>query len=236
MKNKSIFFTILAILFLINKSFSQEVVTFSTNDNVQISAYDYNLNDSIPYVILLHNATGSKMDYLDIAYKIVKLGYNCLAIDMRVGNNETSSEYKNTHTEPDLLDARKDIKAAINFAYNKTKKTVILFGTEFSASLALIEAKSNPKVKAVIAFSPGEYFTSLKVEDSLAGFSKPAFVACSQMEYPYIIQLLSKADTKNIIIFKPGTAPGDHGLKALDPKTPGSKEYWLNLYLFFKKM
>lgn len=235
MLNK-LFLIISAFFFITKNTYTQEVVTFKTEDSLSINAYDYNLNDSVPYVILLHNATGSKMDYADIAYKIVKLGYNCLAIDMRVGKNETSSEYKKNHPDPDLIDAQKDIQAAINYAYKKTHKPVILFGTGFSASLALIEAKNNDKVKAVIAFSPGEYFGTLKVEDKLQGFSKKAFVACSQMEYPYVVQLLSKANQNNIIIFKPGTATGEHGIKALDTKAPGSKEYWLNLYLFFKKL
>ena len=235
MPNKIIYIFFVSLL-ITNNSYSQEAVTFQAKDGLIINAYDYNLNDTIPYVILLHDIGGSKNDYADIAYKIVKLGYNCLAIDMRVGNNETSSEYKKNHPDPDLIEALKDIEAAINYAYNKKQKPVILFGTGFSASLALMEAKNNDKVKAVIAFSPGEYFGTLKVEDQLQGFSKKAFVACSQMEYPYIVQLLSKANQKNIIIFKPGTATGKHGLKALDTKTPGSKEYWLNLYLFFKKL
>jgi len=223
--------------FSINYIYAQKVVSFITSDSINISAYDYNLSDTLPYVILLHDENGSKLDYRDIAYKIAKLGYNCLAIDMRVGNNETSSEYKKNHPEPDLISAKPDIEAAIEFAYNKTNKPVILFGTGFSASLALITAKNNDKVKGVIAFSPGEYFgNESKVKDELNGFSKPAFVACSQFEYPYVQDLLSGTDKSKITIFKPGVYQGAHGLKALDPSTKGYKEYWLNLYLFFKKL
>ncbi len=233
---KRLYITI-GLLFAIQPVFSQKVVSFNAKDGVTIYAYDYHISDSLPYVILLHSETGSKLEYKDIAYKIAKLGYNCLALDMRTGNNETSSEYKKNNPEPQLIDAKKDIEAAIDFAYEKSNQPVILFGTGFSASLAMLTAKGNDKVKAVIAFSPGEYFLpALKVEDQLAGYNKKTFVACSQMEYPYVEQLISKADKSQITLFKPGTGQGAHGIKALSVKSDGYKEYWLAVYLFFKKI
>jgi hypothetical protein len=92
-------------------------------------------------------------------------------------------------------------------------------------------------VKALIAFSPGEYFSpSLKVEDQLQVYDKKTFFACSQMEFPYVEQLISKANKENITLFKPGTGKGAHGLKALSVNSDGYKEYWLAVYLFFKKI
>jgi len=225
------------LLVFFQLSFAQKIVSFYSKDNVKIYAYDYHLSDTVPYVILLHGNFGSKLDYSDIAYKIVKLGYNCLAIDLRTGSNETSSEYKKNNPEPKLIDAKKDIEAAIEFIYNKTNLPIILFGTDFTASLAMIVAKNNDKVSTVVAFSPGEYFMpDFKVEDKLEGYNKKTFVACSQMEYTYVKQLLSKANKDKITIFKPGTSKGEHGIKALSKKSEGYKEYWLALYLFFKKL
>ncbi len=231
------FYLTIGLLLALQAVFSQKVVNFKTKDEVTLYAYDYHISDSLPYVILLHSESGSKMEYKDIAYKIAKLGYNCLAIDMRTGNNETSAEYKKTHPDPQPIDAQKDIEAAITFAFKKSQQPVILFGTGFSASLAMLTAKGNDSIKAVIAFSPGEYFLpTLKVEDQLAGYHKKTFVACSQMEYPYIEQLISKADSSKITLFKPGTGQGAHGIKALSTKSDGYKEYWLAVYLFFKKI
>ncbi len=229
----------LLILAYSSIGYSQEAITFFTQDSVKIYAYDYKVNDTLPYVIMLHDEGGNKLDYDDIPYKIAKLGYNCLTIDMRIGNNETSAEYIKKHPEGvlDNTEAIKDIKAAINYIYNKNQKKVVLFGTGMSASLAMLVAKDDNRVKAVVAFSPGEYFQDkFKVEDKLAGYSTKTFVASSQDEYPYIEQLMSKADKKAIKLFKPGRANGAHGLNALNKKYDGYKEYWLNLYLFFKRL
>ncbi len=57
-----------------------------------------------------------------------------------------------------MIDAQQDIESAIDFLAKKYKSMVILLGSSYSSSLALLEGVSNDKVKAIIAFSPGGYF------------------------------------------------------------------------------
>ena len=53
------------------------------------------------------------------------------------------------------LDAKQDIESAVEYAFKKNhNKPIILIGSSYSASLALLIAKDSDKVKAVAVFSP----------------------------------------------------------------------------------
>ncbi len=221
---------------------AQEVVRFYASDSLPITAYLYENDPSMPYMVLLHQAGYSKGEYKETAPRLMNLGYNCLAVDLRSGDqvnfiqNETVKEAKKRNLSTGYLDARKDIEAAIDYAYQRSKKPVVIVGSSYSASLALIVAKGNDKVKAVIAFSPGEYFgNELKVQPQLKNFDKPVLIACSQREYPYVMELAKYIPESLKTIFKPQEGQGEHGSKALWNTSSSSKEYWLSILMFFNK-
>lgn len=221
----------------------QETIIFYSLDSLPITATYYENEESKPYMILLHQAGYSRGEYKETARRFMNLGYNCLAVDLRSGNevnfiqNETAKEAKKRKLSTEYLDAKIDIEAAINYAYEKSKKPVVLVGSSYSASLTLIIAKRNDKVKAVVAFSPGEFFgSSYKVEPLLKGYDKPVFVACSQREYPYVTELVKFIPDSLKTIFKPQEGTGEHGSKCLWAKSPNNKEYWLALLMFFNKL
>ncbi|PKP23145.1 MAG: hypothetical protein CVU05_00660 [Bacteroidetes bacterium HGW-Bacteroidetes-21] len=231
----------LLILSSVSFSFSQDKVTFKSADSLTIYANLYEIDENAPYILLFHQAGYSKGEYKASAIKLLKLGYNCLAVDLRSGEgvnfvqNETAKEAKEKGLPTDYLDAEQDIVAAIDYAYKISGKPVVLFGSSYSASLCLKNARSNDKVKAVVAFSPGEYFQpKLILKDFLTGFDKPVFVACSQREYTYMTDLLAGIPDNKKSVFKPQDGPGEHGSKALWKENPSSNEYWLALLLFFK--
>lgn len=236
---------ILIILFLLSlKNYGQELIKFYAKDSLPITAYLYESDDvNKPYMILLHQAGYSKGEYKETAPRLMNLGYNCLAVDLRSGDqvnsvqNETAREAKKHKLSTEYLDAVQDIEAAIDYAYNKTKKPVVLVGSSYSASLALILAKANNKVKAVIAFSPGEYFgQKYKVQDKLKNYDKPVFIACSQREYPYVVELAKYIPDNLKTIFKPQEGQGEHGSKCLWSSSSTNKEYWLGILMFFNKL
>ncbi len=221
---------------------SQEVIHFYSTDSLPITAYLYENDPSLPYMLLFHQASYSKGEYKETAPRLMNLGYNCIAVDLRSGEqvnsvqNETAREAKKRNLPTNYLDAKKDIEAAINYAYNLSKKPVVLVGSSYSASLVLCIAKGNEKVKAVVAFSPGEYFgNDVKVQSQLKNFDKPALIACSQREYPYVVELAKYIPDNLKTIFKPQEGQGEHGSKALWSNSPTSKEYWLSILMFFNK-
>lgn len=221
---------------------NKEKVKFPSKDGLEITADKYFVNEDYPYILLFHQAGSSRGEFRDIAEKILKLRYNCLAVDLRSGdnanfvNNETASRARSAGKSVNYLDARGDMAAAIDYAYDLNSRDVILLGSSYSASLALLEGLSHPKVAAIIAFSPGEYFgNDLRLEDSLKTCSKPLFVAVTNREQPYVKQMLTAFSEDDYTLFQPDTL-GVHGARALWDDNPGKDEYWLALLMFINNL
>ncbi|MFH2094928.1 MAG: CocE/NonD family hydrolase [Bacteroidota bacterium] len=218
----------------------QEQVNFNAADGLEITANLYEVDNTFPYILLFHQAGSSKGEYKESAIKLLKLDYNCLAIDLRSGDNcnyvqnETASRAKSQGLSTDYLDAEQDMLAAIDWAYEKSGKPVVLFGSSYSASLSLKVAKNNPKIKAVVAFSPGEYFKpKFTMSDELKGYLKPTFVASKKREFSYVQEMFADVPDDYKTLFQPLEGEGEHGAKALWKESNSSQEYWLALLLFF---
>ena len=221
----------------------QQKVTFYASDSLKITADLYLKDYQLPFILLFHQEEGSRGEYSEIAHRLEKLDYNCLAVDLRVGGkmnyvqNETAQRLADAGLHAEFLDARKDIEASIDYIRKFNQYPVVLFGSSFSASLCLMEARKNPNVKAVVAFSPGEYFRPVKiVKDEIQGLQKPVFVATTELEYEYVVQMLSGIEDKYKTVYHPSNGRGIHGAKALWESSPSANECWLDLMLFFKKI
>ncbi|HIE16476.1 MAG TPA: hypothetical protein EYP69_06090, partial [Bacteroidales bacterium] len=143
--NKIFYFIIGVLLFTFGNA--QNNVTFKAKDGLTIYATEYVTNENNPYILLFHQAGYSKGEFKEIAPKLLNLGYNCLAVDLRSGSdvnfvpNETAAEAKRLHLSTTYLDAKQDIEAAIKYVSSKNDKPIILFGSSYSASLALLVGK-----------------------------------------------------------------------------------------------
>jgi dienelactone hydrolase len=234
---------ILYFVFCYNLLSAQEKVSFQAEDGLQVTADLYQVNPKRPYVILLHQAGYSRGEYKNTARKIVKFGYNCLAVDLRSGGevnyiqNHTALVAVQKGYSTDYLSSLKDIEASIKWVKKRNEKPVVLFGSSFSASLSLLLAKDNPDIDAVIAFSPGEFFEpEINIKAEIKDLKKPVFVAASKREEPYIKEMFRFVPSTNKTIFAPEKGPGEHGSKSLWNSNPTSKEYWLALTMFFSKI
>ena len=223
---------------------AQEKVAFKAPDGINISADLYKGQPSDTYVVLFHQAGYSRGEYNETAPKIVKIGFNCLAVDLRSGgevnnvSNKTAQEAKGLGKSTTYIDAEQDMIAAIDHAYSISKKPVIILGSSYSASLCLKIAKNNPKVKAVIAFSPGEYFSSfnLNIQKEITGLKKPIYAACARIEYPFMSTLLSGVSSEYKTLFKPtGDKKGIHGSQILWDSSDCSREVWFDVLRFLTK-
>jgi dienelactone hydrolase len=222
---------------------AQETITFPSKDGIDITADQYISNDTLPYMILCHQAGYSRGEYSQTALRFQKFGYNCLAIDARSGKeangiiNETAVLAQKNKKSTNYLDAEQDILAAIDYAFKKSNKKIILVGSSYSASLVLKIAATNDKVKAVLAFSPGEYFgDKLNLKETIKTLDKPVFATSSKEEAPSLSDLMKGIKSSNKTQFTP-SSEGDHGSKALW-KNPGSNyhEYWLALFMFMRNV
>ena len=211
-------------------------VTFPTSDNLTVTADLYWTGDATaPFILLFHQADYSRGEYLEIAPKLNALGYNCLAIDQRSGGaangviNETYKTAKAAGLQTGYVDAYADLRAAlahVESAY--VPKELIVWGSSYSSSLALILASEHPdEITAVLAFSPGEYFklNGKTVADYAANITQPAFITSAKSEEKSWRGIADQITSEGSVFFVP-QGNGRHGSSALFEKTPNHAEYW----------
>jgi hypothetical protein len=222
---------------------SQETVSFLSADSLKITADLYLKDYNLPFILLFHEEGSSRGEFNEIAVRLLKLEYNCLAVDLRVGdkmnyvNNETARRAREAKISHNFIDAKVDIEASVRFIRKFNQKPVILFGSSYSASLCLLEAAGNPNIHAVIAFSPGEYFRpEVIVKNKMAEVMQPVFVSSTQLEYDFIVKMLENIPYQNKYMYKPTKGKGEHGAKMLWKICDSSDECWLELLLFFKRI
>ena len=213
---------------------------FKTEDGLMVTGNLYEVGKDKPVILLCHQAGYNRMEYVDIAPKLNELGYNCLAIDQRFGGefagkqNETANKAKEKDLNAEMIDAQQDIKAAVSFLNKKYKTKVIVWGSSYSASLALIEGVSNDKVKAIIAFSPGDYFGNAtpSLSTAFAKADKPYLVTSSKQEASTLASLKGNTQLKKNQSQYIPESDGFHGSRALWTGQKGAEEYWNSVITF----
>ena len=221
----------------------KDTLSFPSADDLSLTADEYIIEDDSPYILLFHQQESSRGEYSDIARKLCKMDYNCLAVDIRNGgndnrvSNETVKLCREKRCSLGLAFVEGDILSAINYAYDKSSKPVILFGSGANASLCLKIARENENVRAVIALSPGEYFMpGLSISESITDLKKPIFVSSSKADIPYLKEIVSGVSEEYVQLFEPQMGEGERGTSALSNENENSSEYWLDLLLFFKDL
>lgn len=237
------FLSVISILFCFGQSaLAQRKVVFPSKDGLTITAELYETEPEHPWIVLFHQANSSRGEYRDIAPRLNKLELNCMAVDLRSGKemnfrvNETAFLAKEANLPHEFLDAEQDMRSAIERAYGIGRKPVLIMGSSYSASLALKLAKEMDEVKAVIAFSPGEFFgKKLETQKAVEGLDKPTFVASSASERKWVSELISDISKQKMIYYAPGKG-GAHGAKSLTRDTEGAAEYWIQLINFVQTL
>ncbi len=223
-------------------------INFSSADGLLITADSYSPHTSstAPLIVLFHQAGSSRGEYNEIAPRLNKLGFNCIAVDLRSGeysrgkDNETAIRAGNKNLATSYADAMPDIIAALKYTrkqYSNSK--IIAWGSSYSASLVLKVAGDQPElVDGLLAFSPGEYFSHLGksktwIRDSARNIKVSTFITSSKNEagdWESIYDVIAAANRHRFI---PETA-GKHGSKALWEKYADSQAYWEAVTAFLR--
>lgn len=221
-------------------------ITFPSKDGLIITANLFHEGANLVPIILCHQANSSKEEYTEAAKKLNELGFNVLAVDLRSGGslieggkNETAELAKQQGKMQNYINAMPDIEAAIDYMYNNYKKPVVLVGSSYSASLALKIAGENQKVRAVAAFSPGEYFVGTEsetfIQDAMQDIHKPIFITSARKEVGQAKLFFDLATSGIKDLYVP-EEEGIHGARALWSTTPGSAGYWSAFTDFLNKV
>jgi dienelactone hydrolase len=152
-------------------------VTFPSADGHTVTADWYRGRHRVaPTIVLAHQSQSSRGEYRQIAPRLVRMGFNALAVDTRWGQrdpwndvvNETAAAAgtaeviaRNVRSEMRAVQdgSAEDLRGAI--AWLRTQGAtgpVVLWGSSMSANVVLkLSGTAPPQVVAALAFSPGEY-------------------------------------------------------------------------------
>jgi len=174
-----------------------ETVQFKSKDGLLITADLYPVDHPKNLILLCHRSHCNRGEYRETAPKLNQLGFSCLAIDQRSGMkvfgviNETSALAKQSGMPTGYLDAKQNIEAAVDYAYEQNGNTpIIILGSSYSASLALLISTETEKIKAVIAFSPGEFLKNVKLAEEIKSLTKPIFVTGAKKEIDEVSKVI----------------------------------------------
>jgi dienelactone hydrolase len=224
------------------KTHVADPLNLKADDGVVIYGLYYRATHPKALILLFHQADSSKDEYALIAPRLAAAGYSALAIDQRsggrlFGKNETALKLNRPVT---YLDAKRDLDAALAWG-EQQGVPVILWGSSYSASLVFAVAAEHPRsVKAVLAFSPGEYLDKpTMVHEAAAHVSAPVYVTSStsadEISAARSILAASPAQIKEQYI---PTQGGVHGASTLlDSHNPkGAAANWQAVLTFLERV
>ncbi|PVX30238.1 alpha/beta hydrolase [Sphingomonas pokkalii] len=221
---------------------SAEPVTLTAADGVKIAGVYTRAATPKALLLLFHQAESGKDEYALLSPQLAQAGYSSLRIDQRAGGtlfgvNET---VKMLGHSADYGEAKRDLDAAFAWA-RQQKLPIILWGSSYSASLVFLLAAEHPgQVKALLAFSPGEYLDEKgAVARAAAKVTVPIFVTSAQdgqeEDAARTILAASPAAEKTQFVPKLGGVHGSSTL--LRPKNPeGAAEAWRATMAFLDRV
>lgn len=216
-------------------------INLKASDGVIVHGNYYRATHPKGLILLFHQAGSSKDEYAAIAPRLVEAGYSALAIDQRSGGdlfgpNETAA---GLGRKADYLEAKQDLEAALAWGQQQ-KLPVLIWGSSYSSSLVFLVAAEHSDVKAVLAFSPGEYFDNKSlVRDAASHVTAPIYVtsADTDEEIEAARSILAASPSSLKLQYVPRTG-GVHGsstlIEARDPK--GAGDNWKALLAFLKRV
>ena len=226
-------------------TYSKKNVEFPSKDGLIISADLYEIDPDKPVILLTHQGGYNKYEYADIAPRLNEMGFNALAIDQRAGGSfaEMENETYNLAVQNGLeniqfADASQDIESAIDYLTDKYQQKIIVWGSSYSSSLSLHIAEKNENVKAVISFSPGDYFGEAfpSLKTVLLKIEQPFLVTSSREEADALKGLLSDVNQTNSQLQFIPESDGFHGSRALWIDQAGAEEYWVAVTSFLEEI
>jgi dienelactone hydrolase len=240
MKKTIVLATLLALgTTLLAPIFAQTALTLKASDGVAVYGQLYSSKIEASkhkgLILAFHQAGSNKNEYSKIASRFNTLGYDLLAIDQRSGGamfegkNQTADQASGVYKR---IDALKDLRAALVHGKSLKSKRIILLGSSYSASLALILAAEAPAdVGAVLAMSPN---------DGALEEKGATLAACKKLTLPVWIATTKAEEGEAMPLFKALTSPakklfsvgmGLHGASALaNPMVSGP--YWKDIEAF----
>lgn len=221
-------------------------ISFRASDGTEVYAGLYPVTEGVnaPIVLLFHQARSNSGEYEPIAKRLVSMGINAIAVDLRSGGemwgrkNKTAEAFR---TDPGYLAAYRDMEAALDWVKKQGYSKIAVMGSSYSASLALRLAAEHPEINAVMAFSPGEYG---ELKGQVRGWNErvkvPVLFACTKDELREVrvyYDTRNKSPLRSKYDLLISEEEGVHGASTLreDKNPDGYQFYWAGLEGFLEQ-
>jgi alpha-beta hydrolase superfamily lysophospholipase len=219
-----------------------EAIELTTSDGMKVPGTYRRAVDPKALILLFHQRGSSRAEFFEIAPRLVANGYSSLAIDQRGGGsmwrvpNRPAEQWGENDSHWDALP---DLEAA--FAWAKSQELpIVLWGSSYTAALVFPLAAAHPgQVRALLAFSPGEYLEGQTVTKAAAKLDIPVFVssATTLNEVGYAQPVFDAVASGDKEYFLP-EAGGIHGslalIRAENPE--GYEEVWAAVLGFLRRV
>ena len=195
------------------------------------------LNNNDKIVLLFHQADSNRMEYEPVLDSLHVSGFDTLTIDQRSGGSKWGFDnmtVKRRGESSGYAEAYPDLEAALTYAERNKYRTIVVVGSSYSASLAIVLASSNAdKIAGVAAFSPGEYFPDKNwIKTAVSQLSVPLYVTGAASEAKRVDEVLIWGREKDVTRYKP--ANGVHGASTLrEDQNPAGFKQNLDDFLAF---
>ena len=225
-------------------TYAANKIEIQSTDGLTISA-DYYPSKTKPLgvILLCHQAGWSRGEYKETGPWLAALGYDAVAIDQRSGRkingvkNLVAAQAKKNKLDTNYISAKPDIEAAIQTIAKKFKQKIILLGSSYSAGLAVrLAGEGHPQLKAIAAFSPGEYYDNKSyLQEVVKNIKIPSFITASKKEIGQY-QKLWRLIPANVLTLSAPNSKGHHGSRALWKSKAGYQEYRAEFQRFLKSL
>jgi len=241
---KTTLILILSIFIFENSIAQTKTITFPAEDGVTVTVDLYQIeNKNAPFIILYHQAGYSRGEYINIAPKLNEMGFNCMAIDQRSGNevngivNETHKSAVSLNKKTKYPDAIPDVEVALKYVKNELRASkIIIWGSSYSAALVLYLGSQYPNdIDGILSFSPGEYFKidGNEIKSYTSKITCPVFITSAKNEHDSWKEMYEVISSEKSY-FLP-KVKGKHGSKALWEDSDENEDYWTAVKSFLKR-
>jgi len=173
-------------------------------DKTRVFAHFYRaLNNNKKIALLFHQAGSNSMEYEPVLSAFHIAGFDTLTVDQRSGGTRWGVDnmtVKRLGASAEYAEAYPDLEAALQYAVKRKYKKILVVGSSYSASLAIVLASKNPdKILAVAAFSPGEYFSDKNwIKTAAAKLKVPLYITGAANEKQRVGEVIIRAKGKDV--------------------------------------
>lgn len=219
---KAVLFFLLFVSISAGQNGSFTTVHFTGKDGVKLTADLYDAGSkSKPMILLFHMFKSSRGEYRDIAPKLVKMGFNCLAVDTRGGDKDRVHKVVNETVQDgydingrDYLSAYPDLESSLQYVKSSGYNgKILVWGSSYTSILVFkLAAEHQNEIAGLLSFSPGEYIGGKDniVEEWASEVKKvPCYVSCAADEKSQSKPIFDAIQSKNKTYYLPHR--GTHG-------------------------